>query len=107
MDADADDVAGLFDGRIGGDFVDALFVVAIPAGVDLADDVNLVSRAVGEVDIARSRWRPSSSTRPLTERLRSKVASEANAGSAASMRTAVVAAKRCFIVFLDSEDGDP
>ena len=26
--ADADDVAGLLDGRIGGDFVDALFVVS-------------------------------------------------------------------------------
>src|ERR1700746_2271393 len=43
-----------------------------------------------------------SSTWPLTERLRSKVASEDSAGSAASVRTAIAAANRCFIMFLDS-----
>ena len=44
--ADADDVAGLLDGRIGGELPD-LVVVCAPVGVDAAEDVNLARRHCG------------------------------------------------------------
>jgi hypothetical protein len=43
-----------------------------------------------------------SSTLPLTVRFRSKVASEAKAGTAASANAAAAATRRCFIVCLIS-----
>src|SRR5579872_581857 len=55
MIADADDIAGLLDGRIGSDLSHAGFVVAVPVvGVNLAEDVNLVVGAARDVNIARS-----------------------------------------------------
>ena len=53
LTADANDVAGLLNGRMGGDLTD-LVLVRAPVRFDVADDVDLVIGPTGEGDIARA-----------------------------------------------------
>ena len=106
--ADAHDVAGLLDGRIGRDLAD-LLVASAPARPDAAEDMDLTGGAV-------VRWMfpepvaTVSSTLPFTVRLRSNVASAASAGTAASATPPCRRCnKKCFIAYLafyrDSDQG--